>query len=97
MKWYALMPLLMVIAMPATGLAQVQRENLVRSPQAILRAGDRYQNQARRYNYNRIARDGTSRECLEHRKTGRIVCLHRSEWEDVAKGRRDWNGKRLPS
>jgi hypothetical protein len=96
MKRFALMPLLMVSAMPTTSLAQVRGQNMVRSPQAILRDGDGYLNQARNFNYDRIAR-GASRECLEHRKTGRTVCLYRSEWEDVAKGRRDWNGKRLRS
>ena len=95
MKLYALTPLLIASALPTSGFAQVLRQPMAPSSRDVLRAGDWYQNRARADGYNRTSSNGTSQECLIQRKTGRTVCLHRSEWQEVASGKRDWNGKRI--
>lgn len=95
MKRYLLMPLLVAGAMPSVSPAQIQRQPVYPSSREIQRAGDWYQSRTRNDSYNRISSKSPGRECLIQRKTSRMICLYRSEWEEVASGKRDWNGKRL--
>lgn len=93
MKRSSMIFLLFVSGIPTAGLGQVQRQNLPPSSQSLLRAGDGYQNRTRTDGNDWHLRDENFRECLKHRKTGRLVCLTRHEWEDVASGKRDYDGK----
>jgi hypothetical protein len=95
MRRYALMPLLVAIAVPTAGSAQALRQNVTPSSRDVQRGGDWYQANMRSHSNKNISSDGSSRECLIQRKTGRTVCLHRREWQEVASGKRDWNGKRV--
>lgn len=95
MKLCALTTLLAVAGLPASSFAQLQPQTAPPTTQALLRGGDWYQGRTRADGNDRFAEN--SRQCLRHRKTGRTVCLYRSEWEEVASGKRNWNGKRLGS
>lgn len=94
MKQYILIPLLIVGALPTMAFAQGQRPPS--SAQTVFRAGLAYQTSLRTPFIDReTRREEPATECLVNQTTGLTVCLRRSEWEEVAAGKRDGNGRLL--
>jgi hypothetical protein len=78
-----------VLAAPAAGQIDRTRYNSNGLPSS---AGDAYMRETLTVGARPILpreRAGDRRECLRHKATGRKVCKTRSEWEELASGKRD--------